>query len=44
MLGMYKAMPDVHVTIEDMIAESDKVRRNTRSRVSPTFVIANGLD
>jgi len=25
MLGMYKAMPDVHVTIEDMIAESDKV-------------------
>ena len=25
MLGMYKAMPDLHVTIEDMIAEGDKV-------------------
>lgn len=25
MLAMYKAMPDLQVTIEDMIAESDKV-------------------
>ena len=25
MLGMYKAMPDLHLTIEDMIAEHDKV-------------------
>jgi predicted ester cyclase len=25
MLGMYKAMPDLHMTIEDMIAEGDKV-------------------
>src|ERR1700745_126360 len=25
MLGMYKAMPDLHLTIEDMIAEGDKV-------------------
>jgi len=25
MLGMYKAMPDLHVSIEDMIAEGDKV-------------------
>lgn len=25
MLGMYKAMPDLHFTIEDMIAEGDKV-------------------
>jgi len=25
MLAMYKAMPDLHVTIEDMIAEGDKV-------------------
>ena len=25
MLGMYKVMPDLHLTIEDMIAESDKV-------------------
>ena len=25
MLGMYKAMPDLHVTVDDMIAESDKV-------------------
>jgi predicted ester cyclase len=25
MLGMYKAMPDLHLTIEDMIAEADKV-------------------
>lgn len=25
MLGMYKAMPDLRVTIEDMIAERDKV-------------------
>ena len=25
MLGMYKAMPDLHLTIEDMIAENDKV-------------------
>jgi predicted ester cyclase len=23
-LGMYKAMPDLHLTIEDMIAEGDK--------------------
>jgi predicted ester cyclase len=30
MVGMYKAMPDLHVTIEDMIAEGDKVVcRNT---------------
>jgi len=25
MLGMYKAMPDLHLTIEDMVAEGDKV-------------------
>ena len=25
MLGMYNAMPDLHLTIEDMIAEGDKV-------------------
>ena len=25
MMGMYKAMPDLHVTIVDMIAEGDKV-------------------
>src|SRR5437764_4447665 len=25
MLGIYKAMPDLHLTIEDMIAEGDKV-------------------
>jgi predicted ester cyclase len=25
MIGMYKAMPDLHVTIADMIAEGDKV-------------------
>ena len=25
MLGMYKAMPDLHLTIEDIIAEGDKV-------------------
>jgi len=25
MMGMYKAMPDLHVTIADMIAEGDKV-------------------
>ncbi len=25
MLGMYEKMPDLHVTIEDMIAEGDKV-------------------
>jgi predicted ester cyclase len=25
MLGMYRAMPDLHLTIEDMIAEGDKV-------------------
>ena len=25
MLAMYKTMPDLHVTIEDMIAEGDKV-------------------
>jgi predicted ester cyclase len=25
MLAMYKAMPDLHLTIEDMIAEGDKV-------------------
>jgi len=25
MLAMYKAMPDLHVTIEDMVAEGDKV-------------------
>ena len=25
MIGMYKAMPDLHLTIEDMIAEDDKV-------------------
>jgi len=30
MLGMYERMPDLHVTIEDMIAEADKVMcRNT---------------
>jgi predicted ester cyclase len=30
MVGMYKAMPDLKLTIEDMIAESDKVMcRNT---------------
>jgi SnoaL-like polyketide cyclase len=26
MVGMYKAMPDLHLTIEEMIAEGDKVR------------------
>jgi predicted ester cyclase len=25
MLGMYQAMPDLHLSIEDMIAEGDKV-------------------
>jgi predicted ester cyclase len=25
MIAMYKSMPDLHVTIEDMIAEADKV-------------------
>jgi predicted ester cyclase len=25
MLGMYRALPDLHLTIEDMIAEGDKV-------------------
>jgi len=25
MVDMYKAMPDLHLTIEDMIAEGDKV-------------------
>jgi predicted ester cyclase len=25
MIGMYKAMPDLHVSIEDIIAEDDKV-------------------
>jgi len=25
MLGLYRAMPDLHLTIEDMIAEGDKV-------------------
>jgi predicted ester cyclase len=25
MIGMYKSMPDLHLTIEDMIAEGDKV-------------------
>ena len=25
MLGMYKAMPDLHLTIEEMVAEDDKV-------------------
>jgi hypothetical protein len=25
MVGMYKAMPDLHLTIEEMIAEGDKV-------------------
>ena len=25
MLAMYKSMPDLHLTIEDMIAEGDKV-------------------
>jgi predicted ester cyclase len=25
MLGMYKAMPDLHLTIQDMVAEDDKV-------------------
>lgn len=30
MLGMYKAMPDLHLTIEEMVAEGDKVvYRNT---------------
>ena len=30
MIGMYKAMPDLHLTIEEMIAEGDKVVcRNT---------------
>ena len=30
MLGMYKTMPDLHLTIEDMVAEGDKVVcRNT---------------
>src|SRR5215831_542454 len=30
MLAMYKSMPDLHVTVEDMIAERDKVMcRNT---------------
>jgi predicted ester cyclase len=25
MIGMYKAMPDLHLTIEEMVAEGDKV-------------------
>ena len=32
MVGMYKAMPDLHVTIEDMIAEGDKVVCRNRWR------------
>jgi hypothetical protein len=30
MLAMYKSVPDLHVTIEDMIAEDDKVRVDRR--------------
>ena len=25
MVGMYKTMPDLHLTVEEMVAESDKV-------------------
>jgi predicted ester cyclase len=25
MVGMYEVMPDLHLTIEDMIAEGDKI-------------------
>ena len=37
MIGMYKAMPDLRLTIEDMIAEGDKVMcRNTWRWTDPT--------
>src|SRR5215467_6483085 len=37
MLGMYKAMPDLRLTIEDMIAEGDKVMcRNIWRWTDPT--------
>jgi len=37
MAGMYKMMPDLHVTIEDMIAEGDKVMcRNIWRWTDPT--------
>lgn len=32
MLGMYRAMPDLHLTIEDMVAEGDKVVCKNRWR------------
>jgi predicted ester cyclase len=37
MIGMYKAMPDLHLIIEDMIAEGDKVMcRNLWHWTDPT--------
>jgi predicted ester cyclase len=36
MLGMYRAMPDLHLTIEDMIAEGDKVVCRNRWRWTDT--------
>lgn len=37
MVGVYKTMPDLHVTIEDMVAEGDKVVcRNTWRWTDPT--------
>jgi predicted ester cyclase len=37
MVGMYKAMPDLHLTIEEMIAEGDKVVcRNTWRWTDPS--------
>ena len=37
MLGMYKAMPDLRLTIEDMLAEGDKVMcRNIWRWTDPT--------
>ena len=32
MIGMYKTMPDLHLTIEDMVAEADRVVCRNRWR------------
>ena len=36
MLGLYRQMPDLHLTIEDMIAEEDKVMCRNRWRWTDT--------
>jgi predicted ester cyclase len=36
MFGMYKAMPDLHLTIEDIVAETDKVVGRTIWRWTDT--------